>query len=372
MDWGHVSNDQIDESIDHFSGLASGAWARVCELIQEVDSRQSWMADGARSLVDWVAARLRIRHSTAVQLVGIAHRLHELPILSERFATGELSLDQVDAISKMATKETESGLIDETMGLTNTALDRKARRTRGLADAEARPIYERRSLYRQWNLDQSELRFGGSLPGEAGRIFDSAIDARIDEMAADPETGLFDPYPSRAADALAELAAGEGGEVNLTIFADIGAVTAEGGSSELDNSAMVPNDLARRLGCDGIVRTVLEQGAQPIGIGRRSRKIPEWLKELVYFRDGACCSFPGCRNTRWLQIHHVRHWADGGPTNLDNLILLCSAHHRFLHEMGWHITTNDGVWEFRRPDWSLFPQPKRTLHPRMRELVRSS
>ena len=371
MEWGHESNDQIDQSIDHFSALAAAAWARVCELIREVDHRQSWMGDGARNLVDWVAARLRVRPSLAAQLVGIAQRLETLPVLSERFETGDLSIDQVDAISRMATTETETGLIEEAMGLTNAALDRRSRQTRGISESDARSIHDRGSLYRQWNLDQSELRFGGRLPAEAGRIFDEAIDSRITDAAPDPETGLFDPYPQRAADALTELAAGDGGEASLTIFADITAMTDEGGSSELDNTALVPNDLARRLGCDGIVRTVIQDGAQPIGIGRRSRKVPEWLKELVYYRDGGQCQFPGCENTRWLQIHHVWHWADGGPTDLDNLILLCGAHHRFLHARGWHITTRDGRWEFRKSDWSLFPRPRQPLDPRLAQLVRS-
>jgi hypothetical protein len=93
-------------------------------LISVVDVRQSWMADGARSLTDWVAARLRVRHSTAVQLVAVARRLSDLPVLGERFASGVLSLDQVDAISRIATADTEDAVIAETAGLSNHVLDR--------------------------------------------------------------------------------------------------------------------------------------------------------------------------------------------------------------------------------------------------------
>ncbi len=84
MSWGDSSNDRVDEALAHFHGLASAGLARVCQLIVEVDVRQSWMSDGARSLVDWVAARLRLRHRTAAQLVGVARRLEELSVLSER------------------------------------------------------------------------------------------------------------------------------------------------------------------------------------------------------------------------------------------------------------------------------------------------
>lgn len=185
MDWERVSNDELDEAVDHFSGLASAGWARVCELIQEIDVRQSWMADGARTLTDWVAARLRLRHRSAVQLVAVARRLVDLPVLSARFAAGGLSLDQVDAISRIATADTEEAVIAETAGLSNAALDRRARRHRGLSQEEEGSVWERRRLVRQWNLDQSELRFRGRLPGVEGRIFDEAIDSRVDGPVRD-------------------------------------------------------------------------------------------------------------------------------------------------------------------------------------------
>lgn len=121
MDWREASNDQVDEALDRFAGLSSAGQARVCDLIAEVDVRQSWMADGARSLTEWVAARLRIRHSTAAQLVVVARRLVDLPVLREGFGTGELSLDQVDAISKVATPATEADLIEEALGMSAAA-----------------------------------------------------------------------------------------------------------------------------------------------------------------------------------------------------------------------------------------------------------
>ncbi len=82
MGWGESSNDRVDEALAHFHGLASAGLAHVCQLIVEVDARQSWMTDGARGLVDWVAARLRLRHATAGQLVLVAQRLTDLPVLS--------------------------------------------------------------------------------------------------------------------------------------------------------------------------------------------------------------------------------------------------------------------------------------------------
>ncbi|MCZ6736821.1 MAG: DUF222 domain-containing protein, partial [Actinobacteria bacterium] len=109
MDWETVSADEVDRGFDQFGGLQAAAAAEICRLIRAADVGQTWMTDGARSLPDWVSARLRIRHATAAQLVAVARRLQDLPGLSSRFASGDLSLDQTDAISKMATADTEAG-----------------------------------------------------------------------------------------------------------------------------------------------------------------------------------------------------------------------------------------------------------------------
>jgi len=377
MEWERTSNDQIDEAFDHFSGLSSAALARVCELISIVDRRQSWMADGARSLTDWVAARLRIRHGSAAQLVGVARRLVDLPKLAGRFSTGELTLDQVDAISRIATSENEEALIDKFAGLTNPALDRLIRRRRGISADAAQDVWQRRKLIRQWNLDESELKFHGRLPGDQGRIFDEAIDSRVDEMAPNPESGVFDPLETRSADALTELAATGGGSQgtppHVTVFTDTDALTTDdGGHAELDNTAPISNNTAQRLACDAVIEPVLRSSGEVIGVGRRSRKVPGWLRRLVHQRDGGQCRYPGCRNARWLQVHHIMAWALGGPTNLDNLIPLCGFHHRWVHEQGWHITGPAGEPVFRRPDWTPHPNPRRPLDQRLCELVRST
>ena len=120
---------------------------------------------------------------------------------------------------------------------------------------------------------------------------------------------------------------------------------------------------------DAVVEWVITQNGKPIGIRRRSRKIPGWLRRLVYHRDGSRCQHPGCNNTRWLQVHHIIAWGDAGPTNLDNLILLCGVHHRWVHERDWHITGPPEARVFRRPEWTPHPQPRRPLHPRLAHLT---
>lgn len=374
MDWSQALPDEIDLGFDHFSGLQSAAQAELCSLIQAADISQTWMGDGARSLSEWVAVRLRARPETARFLVAVARRLIDFPVLTERFSKGELSLDQVDAISRMATPDTEAGLIEQAMGLSNAALDRAARRANPPIARDERTVWERRTLWLQWNLDESELKLGGQLPAAEGEIVQQALESGADRFGPNPDTGLFDPYPARLADALVELAATTGDvstPPQVTLHADLDTLTtADRGVAELFHGALVPNQTARRLCCDAVVETVVYRDDIVVGVGRNSRTIPGWLRRLVYHRDGGRCQFPGCQNTRWLQVHHRQYWLDQGPTDLENLILLCGFHHRFVHEHGWHITgPPGGEVTFRRPDWTPYPKPKEQLEPRLAALV---
>lgn len=104
-------------------------------------------------------------------------------------------------------------------------------------------------------------------------------------------------------------------------------------------------------------------------IGRRSRLIPGWLRRQLWFRDGGC-RFPGCPHLLWVHGHDRRHWADGGPTDLDNLILLCGYHHRCLHEHGWSIQNDqEGRPVFCRPDGEAYPPRRPPPDPRILELA---
>ena len=95
-----------------------------------------------------------------------------------------------------------------------------------------------------------------------------------------------------------------------------------------------------------------------IGIGRADRRIPPWLERLVRLRDGGC-RFPGCGRTRWTNVHHIRFWTrDDGPTDLDNLILLCGYHHRLLHDEGWELEGDPaGTVTFRTPHGTVYEPP---------------
>ncbi len=368
MDWSLATSDEIDRGFDHFGGLRGATDAQLCSLIRAADIAQSWMTDGARSLADWVSVRLRVRHSTARQLVTVARRLCDLPVLCERFAAGDLSLDQTDAISRMATVETEAGLIEEALGLSNTALDRKARRANPPSVSDEREAHRVRALWIQRTLDGASGRLTAHLPNTELEIVETAITERADRIPPDPETGLFDPYTQRMADGLVEVCATTGDQTTsppqISAYVDLDALLSEDndpGAHELGSGALIPNETAKRLSCDCVLETVITDGSIIIGVGRNTRTIPGWLRRLVHHRDGGQCQFHGCGND---------HWSQGGKTDLDNLILLCGFHHRFVHENGWNITTGPGgVFQFRKPDRTPYPRPKPDLHPKLARLA---
>jgi hypothetical protein len=95
---------------------------------------------------------------------------------------------------------------------------------------------------------------------------------------------------------------------------------------------------------------------EPLGIGRKSRIVPKAIERAVRARDRNCCSFPGCNNRRFLECHHVEHWAIGGETTVANLLLLCTKHHTLVHEGGFRIDRDfRDDWAFFRPDGIAVP-----------------
>ena len=106
-----------------------------------------------------------------------------------------------------------------------------------------------------------------------------------------------------------------------------------GGAGRAD----APLETIKRLACDASLVVVTEdERGTPLDVGRKQRTVSTPLRRALWARDRHC-TFPGCHRTRFVAAHHVRHWTAGGPTSVDNLVLLCSQHHRLLHEGGYSI-----------------------------------
>ena len=121
------------------------------------------------------------------------------------------------------------------------------------------------------------------------------------------------------------------------------------GCAEIEGGLGLHPDIASRLSCDARLQYVLtDKQGNALGIGRASRNVPRWLHRQLLYRDHGC-TFPGCGTKMFLKAHHIWHWELGGPTDYDNLVLVCTFHHKLLHEGGWSVCLNGTVAEWYKP-----------------------
>jgi hypothetical protein len=172
--------------------------------------------------------------------------------------------------------------------------------------------------------------------------------------------------PQRRADALGEIChqwmdganrpsiAGE--RPHLTVTLDLETLERRAGRRcELDDAGRLSAEDARRIACDASVNRIITAAESgPVEVGRRSPVVPAALRRALVVRD-AGCRFPGCdRPPGWCDAHHVVHWADGGATALDNLVLLCRPHHRMVHQR-FGLRLERGQPVFTRADGAVLP-----------------
>ena len=196
----------------------------------------------------------------------------------------------------------------------------------------------------------------------------NAVDSADAELAVRPPEGRLPRVEALLELAEASLAASDdhGDErARLVVHVDAAALSSDGrGRSELEDGPVIAPETARRLGCDAEVVAQVERDGVPLSVGRKRRTVPTALRRLLEARDEETCCFPGCERRRHLQAHHRQHWAQGGETSLDNLVLLCWHHHRLVHEGGYTIEDDaDGGLRFRNRHGVVCPNHRRGRHP---------
>jgi hypothetical protein len=155
---------------------------------------------------------------------------------------------------------------------------------------------------------------------------------------------------------LERLPAGE--RYQLVVHVESGALGDPHGHCELEQGPALPAETARRMACDASLMAIVERDGRPVTVGRKRRTVPPALRRALYSRDRGC-RFPGCDQRRFVDAHHIHHWARGGETKLSNLLLLCRHHHRLLHEGGFALERGAAGPVFRRPDGRPIPATPR-------------
>jgi hypothetical protein len=351
------SLDQLEDDIISLSArINANEYAFLCD-VREFDLRQGWKAYHFNSCAEWLNFRCGIVPGTAREKVRVAHAMFWLPSVCAAFADGQLSYSKVRAITRIAQPHDEAELVAYALRATALQVDEHCRALRNarrdLSTADAVRLHRERWLSQARNSDGS-MTIHVVLPHETGELvmkaLAAAMAARPDERAVPVED---DSYFQQQADALVEMAraylagerdrtAGASDHYQVIVHVDETALHDQGGESEL------PVETVRRLTCDGSVVPVLDGiDGEPSGAGRKRRVVSPVLKRALLARDRRC-RYPGCTHDKWLDAHHVMHWADGGETRADNLVLLCSRHHRLLHEGGFTMRKDfQGQWCFR-------------------------
>ena len=368
---GHSStaDDQLISALQGAHARVTGRQIRLLEAIAECDAHELWRRDGARDTAQWLAARLGISCWAARRWVTAARVLPELPAITDAFERGRLSLDKVVELCRFATAESEAKLVSWALRVSPAAIRRRADR-HCVSDLEDVREADSSRYLRHWSFDDGRrLGLEGSFAADQGAVVMAALDrlaGRLPEIVPDDDDPDYQLCPlesleARRADALVALASAaiaadqDADRATVVVHAELSDLVSQGANAEIQRGPVIHPATALRLACDCRLQAVLEDPDNGVlGIGRTSRVVPRWLARQLLQRDRGCL-FPGCEATAFLHAHHIVHWVRGGPTELDNLALLCSYHHKLVHEYGWGMALDQpGTARWYRPSGALY------------------
>jgi hypothetical protein len=362
--------EHLGEAIADLASRLHAATYELLVMLRQFDEQKGWNT-GFMTCAHWLSWRTGIDMGAAREKVRVARSLPGLPRLGGALQRGEISYAKVRALSRVATPDNEERLLQLAYHATASQVERVARAWRRCDRLEEARETERRTLTRSVTTYVDEdgmVVLRARLTTEQGAVVQRALEAAAERLhqeskdAAAPDSILEEvTFAQRRADALALLA-----ESALQNDLDSGAAAnryqvvvhvdaADEGTAqsvvELDQGGVrVSAETSRRLSCDASV-VVMRDGpdGSVLDVGRKTRSILTPIRRALTARD-ACCRFPGC-TARRCDAHHITHWADGGPTSLDNLMLLCRRHHTLVHEGGIAVERNAlGAMTFVRPD----------------------
>ena len=325
--------------------------AEFSRRLQRFERLRGHVAGGAASLVAWLRGNCRLSLRGAATRAGVARSLASLPGAEELFNTGAIGFRHAAVLAQAVAEIGEEPvaqagdiLLEAARRLDPDRLRLLTKHLRHFVDPDGaldqtRRDYERRRLHVSAILDGMCV-VDGLLDAEGGALLRTALEAFMRPLPDDQRNAA-----QRRADALVELARRQlqsgdlpmiGGErPHLMITSELGTLAGlrPAPAAELRWHGTLPAESVRRIACDAAVTEVeCSSQGEPLSVGRRRRTIPPAIRRALVARDGGC-RHPGCdRPAEWTDAHHIRHWADGGDTSLDNLVLLCRVHHRHVHE----------------------------------------
>ena len=365
----------LGEEITELSAHIDAAQYQFLLLLEEYDREKGWQAHGLASAAEWLNWQCGISMGPAREKVRVARALPELPKISEAFRLGRISYSKVRAMTRVATAENEDVLLNVALHGTAAHVERQVSDYRRYKRAEALQLENQRHDHRKlsWLLDdQGYWVFRGRFTPEQGAIISKAFEAALDQLFDEDTDFTNSSVAQRQADAMERvaeqfLAGGEGTRTGgdryqVIVHTNEGTLSEQGDGVKskletgMDEAIHVSAETSRRVACDcSVVHMKQSEKGEPLSIGRKSRTVPPAIRRALKHRDGGCV-FPGCNCRRFTDAHHIKHWADGGETSMDNLVLLCRRHHRLMHEGGFSVALKEGKAEFTSPEGQVIPE----------------
>lgn len=355
--------DDLDQAIVTLAARINAETYELLVLVRQFDERAGWLKWGLGNCAEWLHYRCDFSMNAAREKVRVAHALKTLPDMATAFATGDLSYSKVRAMTRVLGAHNEEELLSFALKTPTARVEERCRELRcGTADSldGAQRAFANRSLRVSRNAERGTMTITIELPIETGELVAKALDKARDDSAAKVEF-VDESFSARQADAMVSMASGylsgnakqtrnTSDDYLVTIHVDQSALATGNGRSNL------PIESVKRLCCDGHAVVIGEdESGEPLNIGRKTRTVPTAIKRALIARDKGC-AFPGCHHTRFVDAHHIEHWSAGGETSLDNLMLLCSRHHKLVHEGGFTLQRDyQNRWFFKRPDGRAIP-----------------
>ena len=357
---------QLADDLEESWRAVSKCTAEFLRLLLEFDRREAYREWGLADTAQWLDAKCGISRVTAREKVRVARALSNLDLIPKSFEEGFLSYSQVRALTRYADEDNEAPLLEMAMSCPASELEVRLRAMDNgeLLNANDGQSTASHRLTRH-DGEGDRVRFRIELSREDAGVLVKALEvAKAELLECGPAVSGAGDEAALCADALMLIArrtlsgcfrgsAKEGafwfrpdmteavlddpapeqsGPAHLvTVHVDEKALSGNGGHSDL------PVPVVRRLLCDGaLVGLVEDPDGVPLSVGRKTRTVPVGIRRALEARDRTC-RYPGCNHARWLDAHHVVHWADGGEASLENLVLLCTNHHKLLHEGEFQI-----------------------------------
>jgi Domain of unknown function (DUF222)/HNH endonuclease len=344
---GTMSDSDLCADVVEAARARAASTGREAQLCAEMERREAFHADGSTSLETWLSANCGHSRANARALTHVGKRLRDLPHLQELLSTGRASFDQIRALVDAADpKSDKRWAAQATKGLSVRELTELARRHQskpGPPDSDRErpnPERERPSV----RLNDGSRTMTALLPSETY----AEVRGHLERMAHDLGADGITPYDERLGDALVALLRGghskssRFGPPPVMVVAHVGldAVLDESNSlgAELERLGLVSMEVARRLACDAMHVVALDDEAGHTMYEGRARRFPTETQRRELWRRDQHCRFPGCPHQRFVQAHHVKPWKPSGRSDLDNLALLCRAHHGLVHSTGWSVS----------------------------------